>query len=236
MKRLAVLALFVTTLAVAAPVPKVKPNNFGTAVETKGVTCEMLRTGELRVRVSKEAASESDAHLATRPLVTRTVEGDFELTVRITHTPPEDKELATAVGNGEPIASAGLALHRSDGKRGSLVILNRLSQGRDGWDSYFRMSALYETKDTQGVVGNLSSHRKFSNEPIYLRLTRRGDEFTATKSDDGKEWSPVFDETREVPGLGPVVIGPVAVHNTNARHDVTFDEYVLNPLKTGEKK
>ena len=114
--------------------------------------------------------------------------------------------------------------------------MNRFSQGKESWDSYFKIHALYETKDVRGVTGDLSSHRKFSSTPIYLRLTRSGDEFTATKSQDGKEWSQVFESSHKLPGLGPVEIGPVAVHNTNVRYDVTFDEYVLNPLKKEEKK
>ncbi len=236
MKLSAVLVLVATAQAFAAPVPKRTPNNFGTAVETKGVTCEMPQPGELRVRVSKEAASETKAHEVARPLFTRTVEGDFELTLRISHNPPEAKDL-TVVGRGEPIASAGIALYKKDAERGSLVILNRLSQGKESWDTYFKMFALYETKDARGVIGDLSSHHKFSGTPIYLRVTRRGDEFTATKSADGKQWSPVFEESHKVPGLGDaVVIGPVAIHNTNGQYDVTFDEYDLKPLKKEEKK
>ena len=97
------------------------------------------------------------------------------------------------------------------------------------------MFALYETKETRGAIGDLSPHHKFSNAPSYLRLTRRGDEFTATRSEDGKEWSPIFELSHTVPGLGPVVIGPRAVHNTNGRYDVTFDGYTLTkPLE--EKK
>jgi len=228
--------LLAPLFALAASVPKAKKfDDFGTVVETKGVTCEMTKSGELRVSVSKEGATESKAHFVARPLATQKVEGDFELTVRITHTAPEAKELA-AVGDGEPIASAGIALYKSDAKRGSLAILNRLFEGDDAWDSYFKMFALYETKTTLGSIGDLSSHHKFINTPIYLRLIRRGDEFTATSSEDGKEWSPIFESSFDVPGLGPVVIGPVAVHNTTTGYDVTFDEYVLKPLKKEEKK
>ena len=106
-----VLAILLAPLfALAAPVPKAKKfDDFGTVVETKGVTCAMTRPGELRFSVSKEAATESKNHVETRPNVTRTVEGDFELTVRITHTAPKAKELA-AVGDCEQIASAGIAL------------------------------------------------------------------------------------------------------------------------------
>lgn len=230
--------LLLPAFAVAAPVPKQTPktfDGFGTAVETNGVTCGMPKAGELRVCVAKDAASEAKTHEIARPLVAQKVEGDFELTVRITHTTPEGNELASG-GEGELLAWAGIALSKADGKRGSLVFLNRLSNDRGTWDSYFKLHALYQTPETLGVKGDLSPHHKFTNTPVYLRLTRRGDEFTTSRSPDGKEWSPVFEESHTVPGLGAVSVGPVAGHNTNSQYDVTFDEYVLTPLKKGEKK
>lgn len=152
MKRLIALGMFTSALAVAAPALKLSANknfeNFGSVVETKGVACEMPRPGELRVSVSKEAASERKVHERARPNVARTVGGDVELTVRITHTPPDLKDLA-AVEKGETIAAAGIAIYKSDGNRGSLVILNRLSRGGDDWHSYFKLSAIYETNDTR---------------------------------------------------------------------------------------
>lgn len=230
-------AALLPLLAVAAPVPKPPSSiqSFGTVVETKGVTCASPRRGELRVNVSKAAASEAKAHDEARPVVARTVEGDFELVVRITHAAPDGRELVSGDG-GERLASAGIALHKPDGKRGSLVVLNRLSNDRGTWDSYFRMFALYETKGGRGAIGGLGPHREFSGDPIHLRLTRRGDVFTAARSDDGKEWSPVFESPHEVPGLGAaVVVGPVAAHNTNGRYDVTFDQYTLTQLPEKKK-
>ena len=112
---LVVAILFSPLFVLAAPVPKHKAKNFenfGTAVETKGVTCEMTQPGELRVSLSKEATTKSNRHFEARPLVAQTVEGDFELTVRVTHAPPDGKDL-TVVGRGDPIASAGIALTSS---------------------------------------------------------------------------------------------------------------------------
>lgn len=237
---LTLVALLIPAAVAAAPVPKpaTKPIEgvFGTPVATKGVTCEMTAQGVLRVGVSKEAAAEAKAHEDVRPLVARKVEGDFELTVRMAHTPPAGENLA-AIDRDKLTVSAGIALYKADGKRGSLVVLNRVSNGREGWDSYFKMKAVYQSPETQGVTGALSSHQTLSDSPIYVRLTRRGDEFTAARGEDGKAWSPVFDETHTVSGLGPaVMIGPTAAHNTTGRYDVTFDEYVLKPLKKGEKK
>lgn len=226
----ALLILAIPFSAPAAPVPKASLalfEPFGKPVEIRGTTCAVIRPGEIRVRLTKDAATESKAHDFARPNVARTVEGDFELTVRIAHTPP-DAGAVTVEDKGETIAAAGIALVRADGKRGSLVVLNRLSRSEVGWDTYFKLSALYETKAARGSIGGLSSHHAFANAPLYLRLTRRGDVFTSTTSDDGKTWSPVFEEPHTIPGLGAVSLGPVAVHNTNGLYEVTFDEYTLS--------
>lgn len=236
--RLALSLLFASAVAGAAPVPKQLPRtfeNFGTVAEIKGVKCDSSRPGEVRIRLSADAATESDAHEKARPNVARTVEGDFELTVRITHAPADAKTVAASAGKGEVIAAAGIALYKPDGTRGTMVVLNRLSKGDDAWDTYFKMDARYETKKARGGIGDLTQHHTFANAPVYLRLTRRGDEFTTTESEDGKAWTPVFKESHTILGLGDVAIGPVAVHNTTGRYEVTFDEYTLTqPAK--EKK
>ena len=68
---------------------------------------------------------------------------------------------------------------------------------------------------------------------MYLRLTRKGDDFTSQTSADGKTWQGFG--THKTTGFGPVVVGPVATHNTTGEYAVTFDEYEIKPL-TEEKK
>jgi len=96
----------------------------------------MTRPGELRLGVSKGAATESKNHFVARPIVALKIEGDFELTVRVTHAPPEAKDLA-AVGEGELIASAGIALYSPDTPKASVVLLHRHFKERDTWKSTF---------------------------------------------------------------------------------------------------
>ena len=233
MSRSAGLLLLLPALAVAAPVPKLTPktfDGFGTAVETKGVTFESPQAGELRVSLSKEATTGSQAHFVARPLVTQKVEGDFELTVRVTHAPPEAKDLA-AVGKNNPVVSAGLALSSPDDPNASVVLLHRHIRDGDTWESTFNLSSRYGKKGSDSCRVSEKLHQ----QPIYLRLTRRGDEFTSAQSFDGKKWSSVFGSAHEVPGLGAVLIGPVAGHNTNGQYEVTFDEYVLKPLTEKRK-
>ena len=113
-----------------------------------------------------------------------------------------------------------------------MVLLHRHFRESNAWESTFSLFSRYGNK------GSDSSRvsEKLLEQPIYLRLTRRGDEFTSSQSFDGEKWSSIFGASHEMPGLGSVSIGPVAVHNTNGRYDVTFDVYDLKPLKKGEKK
>ena len=152
------------------------------------------------------------------------------MTVRVTHAPPEAKEL-TAVGRGDPIVSVGIALYTPDAPKASVVLLHRHAKEGDTWESTFNLFSRYGEKGSDSCKVS----EKLLEQPIYLRLTRRGDEFTSAQSFDGKKWSSIFGSAHEVRGLGPVSVGPVAAHNTTAGYDVTFDEYVLKPL-TEKKK
>jgi hypothetical protein len=225
--RSAALVLLTAALAAAAPVPKLTPktfDGFGTLVETKGVTCETPKAGELRVSLSKEAAAASATHKQARPLVARAVEGDFELTVRITHAPPDGQDL-TVVGRGDPDASAGIALQSADDPKTSLVLLARQCKEDGTWVSRFSMFSRFGDGKKGSDGGTVDE--KLIVRPVYLRLTRRGDDFTAARSVDGKKWSSAVGSAFEVPGVAAVLVGPVAAHNANAQYDVTFDEYTL---------
>ncbi|MCU0702625.1 MAG: hypothetical protein MUF18_01385 [Fimbriiglobus sp.] len=191
----------------------------------------MPQPGELRVSLAKEAAAASATHNQARPLVARKVEGDFELTVRITHTPPDAKEL-TVVGRGAPDASAGIALHSADDPKTTLVLLARQCQEDGTWVSRFSMFSRHGN-GKKGSDGG-TADEKLIVQPVYLRRNRRGEEFTCAKSLDGKTWSSMFGTAQNLPGVGAVVVGPVAVHNTNTKYDVTFDEYTLT--SPAEKK
>ena len=69
-------------------------------------------------------------------------------------------------------------------------------------------------------------------KPVSMRLRNPWgvDAYTST---DGIKWQGFG--THKVQGFGPVVVGPVATHNTTGEYAVTFDEYVIKPL-TEEKK
>ena len=220
-----------TPPALAAPVPKPQAKKiedvFGTPIEKSGVTCEMTRNDELKVTVSKEGAT-ADATSNLRPLTTRVVEGDFELTVRVTHAAPGSAD--RAVGIGGPIAYAGIALFADGNPKHTLNLLHKHVKTGDAWKSGLNMS----TQHKNGGMGTGRGNAKLEEQPIYLRLTRKGDEFKSETSTDGKKWQGFG--THKAQGFGgAVVVGPYASHNTSAEGEVTFDAYVVKPL-TEEKK
>ncbi|MCU0704491.1 MAG: DUF1349 domain-containing protein [Fimbriiglobus sp.] len=216
-------------LAVAAPVPKPPPKKmeevFGTFVEANGVTAEMTRRGELKVEVSKDAAADTNRVSTARPLVTRTVEGDFELVVRVTHSPPTAADLTTAIGAGNPTVTAGLALYAAGDPKSTHTFLQKHARISDAWRT--QLSA--NTQHQRGGSGTGRQGQKLEEKPIYLRLTRKGDEFKSETSTDGKKWQAFA--THKATGFGgAVVVGPVATHNITGGYEVTFDEYEIKPV------
>jgi len=224
--------LLLPAFAFAAPVPKTTAvkkieDVFGTPVEMSGVTCEMTKKDELKATVGKDAAApanESKVHA----LATRVVEGDFELTVRVTHSPPSGADLAT--GNGAATVFAGIALFSESSPKYTLTLLHKHLKQGDTWKTGLSMNSQHP----RGGSGTGRGNVKLEEQPVYLRLTRKGDDFTSQTSTDGKKWQGFG--THKVQGFGgAVVVGPVATHNTNQEYTVTFDEYVIKPL-TEEKK
>jgi len=214
--------ILLPSLILAAPVPKAPAKKiedvYGTPGEFQGVTLQMTRRDELKATVAKEAAAANQNNL--RPFTTRTIDGDFELTVRVTHTPPASAE--TGVGNGGPVVYAGIALIAANDPKSTGNLLHKHVKVGDTWKSGLSMN----TQHKNGGSGTGRGNVKLEDQPIYLRLTRKGDEFKSETSADGKKWQGFG--THKAQGFGAtVVVGPVATHNTTASYEVTFDEYVI---------
>lgn len=226
--------LLLPLLAVAAPVPKPGPKKiedvYGQVADARGVTCEMTRAGELRVGVSKETLVATSQEHQIRPLVTRTVEGDFTLTIRLTHTPSKAADLGVAAGAGAPTLSAGIALYADGNPKQQLTLLHKHTKTGDTWKSSLSMSS----RHANGGSGTGRQGKGLEDKPYYLRLTRKGDEFKSETSADGTKWQGFG--THKVSGFGAVVVGPVAVHNTTADYDAVFDEYKLETAAAKDAK
>lgn len=232
MPRTLLALLLLPPLAVAAPVPKPAPKKvedlYGQVPEVSGVTCELTKDEELRISVSKDAPSGNRDDLA-RPLVTRTLEGDFELTIRLTHKPAKAADLA--VGTGAATVSAGVALFADGDTKKTLCLLHKHVKSGEQWTSRLSMNS----RHAKGGSGTGRQSKGLEDQPLYLKLIRTGDVFTSQTSPDGKKWSPFGKHTVADFG-GAVVVGPVAFHNTTAEYEVIFDQYEVKPLKEQEKK
>lgn len=240
MTRTVAVVLLLPALVVAAPVPKaagVRPlaEVFGEVADPPwDCTVEMTKAGALRVAVPKlERPVELDHGAITPPLTTKSVEGDFELTVRVTHAPPKETDRAAGAKMAATVA-AGVALYTEGDRRTNLTFAHTLVRENDAWAN--RLAAITHygggSSRTTGGGGDAAA-----GKPVYLRLTRLGDSFAFASSGDGKKWSPFSRLTLK--GVGEVVlVGPTAFHNTAGDHEAVFDEYqidLIRPLKEPKK-
>lgn len=238
MPRLLLALLLIPLLAVAAPVPKRKPEfgPFGDFVDPKTrCTAEMSKDGALAMTVSPTTQAYNPwANAPPKPAIGRTISGDFVLTVRVVH-PPEETALVKT-DSDDTIAGAGIVL-RGEGRVESataMVVLHTLNDGR--WDSGMRLSA-HGVREDGRVKWARSGYFRGGrpDEPTHLRLTRYGNLVTTESSVDGKEWTEhkrgVLDELSE-----RVTVGLVAFHSTDQTSIATFDQFSLEAIKYGPRK
>jgi hypothetical protein len=221
-------------LAHAAPVPKaVSAKNLQEVygeVADSGCKCEMTKDGVLQITVPKDVrATELTHNSRTLPLTTKTVQGDFELTVRMKHAPPKDAERAEGAKQ-PPTVSAGITVHTDGDPRTSVTFVHKHTKKGDKWTSGLAMQSNYQN----GSSGSGRSGTTLEEKPLYLRITRRGEMVTAETSTDGKKWSRFTNQKADRLGE-TLVVGPVAFQNTTAEYDVEFDQYEIKPLKEEKK-
>jgi hypothetical protein len=229
-------ALLIAPLLLAAPVPKVDPTRrlietFGEIVDPMSdVKCDMTKAGVLRVTVPKEVRPVELNHaVAGSPVTTKTVEGDFVLTVRVSHTPPNKAEKVDGAKQ-QATVSAGIAVYSEGDPKTNLTLVHKHTKTGDKWVSGLAMQTNYK----QGSTGSGRGGTTLEDKPLYLRLTRKGEVCVAETSADGKKW--VQFTRHPADKLGPVVVvGPTVFRNTDADHTAEFDEYEIKSL-TEEKK
>jgi hypothetical protein len=232
--RTAAVTLIVLPLVVfAAPVPK-RANTmeilFGNVTNPK-TECkfETSRDGALTVTMPAGWDPVPPRNVAYRgPLVAKTIEGDFNVSVRLTHTLPATAW--THYRNECPGMAAGLSVWATSGpdfeRAGVIAAIDRTyCAGR--WVSDLRH---YEGKQAQWASNSLRPELK-PDAVVYLRVTRRGDIMTEEWSADGKAWA----EIGKSKLVGPVSVGPVAFQCTDHDFVVTFSEYELKELPPEKK-
>ena len=236
MSRAAIVLLFACGLAVAAPVPKEKVKtlgDFGEVTDARGeCSLELKPAGVVRVAVPKEEPPFVLEHQKLPPVLTRkAIEGDFVLTVRVTHTPPSEAGNAKENRFNLVATSAGVAVVGEGGGKESVVLVHRhVKKQSDGWVS----GVSHFTNHSKGSTGKVEAGAELVTEPVWLRLTRRGETVVSEASADGKKWAEVV--SHPTLGLGTkLTVGLIAYQSTDSDYQATFDEFKIEPL-TEDKK
>jgi regulation of enolase protein 1 (concanavalin A-like superfamily) len=236
MFRTLLVALLLPAVALAAPVPKAVggkklSETFGEPVNPDS-TCqyEPAGNGGLRIVVpTTHPVHEVDHGKTVRPHLTRKVEGDFVLTVRIQHTFNKEAGKAEAAKQKTMVA-AGIGFLDADDARNTFSVCHMNTKSGDKWSTGRLMQIMHRG----GGSGSGSGGVNVDDKPTHLRVTRKGEEIRSEFSADGKKWQNF--STMKMTTLGAAVnIGPVACQSTDAEYSVEFTEYEIKPL-TEEKK
>ena len=99
-----------------------------------------------------------------------------------------------------------MGLYAENSPKHTLTFLHTHSRQGDTWKSGLSMNSQHP----QGGSGTGRANVKLEDQPLYLRLTRTGNEFKSETSTDGKKWQGFG--THKVQGFGPVVVGPDLTH------------------------
>ncbi len=137
--------------------------------------------------------------------VYQTLKGDATLTARV-----------VSVQNTDPWSKAGLMIRESlNADAANVMALVSSSSG-----------ALLEQRDHTGNTASALQMVPNLSAPCWLRLTRRGNVFTAYSSADGKNWANIG--TTTVPMNNPVLAGlAVTSHKAGTLCQVKFDNVSL---------
>jgi hypothetical protein len=228
--------LFVLTpLASAAPVPKATIKKlsdvYGTEVDPSSpCKCEMVGGDKLRVVVpNTHRPAETEHPNTVPPLVTKSVEGDFVVIVRVSHSYSKSAGKAEGAKKQTEVA-AGIALLGEGSENVRFTFVHRQTKTGDKWVSGRYAQVMHRG----GGSGSGSGGAKLDESPVFLRLTRKDESLKCETSADGTKWQPF--STLTAKGLGPLVnIGPVAFQSSDAEYAAEFDKYEIKPL-TEEKK
>ncbi len=166
------------------------------------------------------------------PRVTRTVKGDFEMTVKLTDAaaPNRDEKHQDAW----PTTRAGLFI-----SGGGYAIEFLLTQ------YYTKVNGVLTDQLTRGIWvdtwfprgGSGSTLAKAdANKPTYLRITRKEKTVSVSYSFDGKEWSVPFTPRQELDFSDELTVGVFVSHSTHQIVEATFAEFTIQKPAKVEKK
>lgn len=227
MARFAVLALFgASAVCAAAPVPppteKEQIEKLWGKIHAPTEKYEFAPVG--RTLTIRTAGEPTDLAFAGTPLVqphvSRTVNGDFEATVRVVAAATPNPRVKYAEGG--PASRAGIFV--AGGNQYAELELYQ----------YYTVTAGVVTETPRQVVWvNTKSKTRCGghhitstdpNKPLYLRIVRKEKVVSDYYSFDGKEWTPT-NWPRGVELPNEVTVGVYFAHTTHQIADATFSDF-----------
>ena len=223
------LALAASAAAVAAPVPppsekEVLARHWG---KTEGQGEFELKGKRLTLRTAVPPDQGIHGDGATAPRATRTVTGDFVMTVTVVDAALPHPNAAT--DSRERHTRAGLfvagggyhvqfhlyqAYHENNG------VVQKESQRCVWVDAWF----------PGGGSGSMLKATE-DGKSTHLRVARKDKVVTVSYSFDGKEWSAPYTERKEMDFPDEVTVGVFLSHSTHQTLDATFDAFTVEKPK-----
>jgi regulation of enolase protein 1 (concanavalin A-like superfamily) len=197
---------------------------WGEVIDPDGDCSIDLADGRLTIKVpavpKKGHGLEAEGNTLNAPRVLREIEGDFIADLKVAGT---FKPVGPSANpNVRPFVGAGL-LQWSDA--GNYVRLERAAIDRNG--QLVPYSLFQERRNSQ-LISPLGGF-ELPDEPVMLRLERKGDHIGAYVGTDGKDWRTVF-RSRTIKFPAKVRLGVAAISSSSQPFIVTMDSYrVMRP-------
>jgi hypothetical protein len=202
--------------------PALKDQHWGDSVDPDGDCKFLLEFGKLHIKIpGKPHRLAVELGPNTAPRVLRQMQGDFLFEVKILAGSPSVRRSETG---SSPWHGAGVLIWQDENNYLRLERARQYVSG-DNWRCYANWKLRQGGKLTRQAAGaelNLEE-----GKPVYFKLNRKADTFTATYSQDGKT-------SKELPPIRAdfaikLGVGICASHNTGVGYDAVFEDLKLVP-------
>ena len=167
----------------------------------------------------------------TVPRVTRTVSGDFQMTVKVLNSSAPSKDVKHE--EGWACTRAGLFVS-GDGFAVEIHAFQYFSAVNGVLPENPNRTVWVDTWYPRGGSGSGLKATE-AGKSIYLRLIRKDNVVSALYSFDGKEWSRPFTPRQKLDFPDGVTVGVFLTHSTHQVVDATFDGFSVEKLKPKPK-
>jgi hypothetical protein len=218
------LLLFAPVLAAAAPVPppseKEQIEKLWGKIVSPAAECEFKLAGKaLTIRTAGQPARGLRTEKEPIPRVSRTVVGDFEMTVKVADSTPPARHARHT--DSWPWTRAGLYV-----VGGGYTVEFHLSQyytkANGELNEKLTRAPWVDTWHPRGGSGSQIGNVE-PGKSVYLRLVRKGNAITVAHGTDGEKWSNPFNPRQAVEFPAEVTVGVFVSHGTFQPVEATFD-------------